>query len=72
MLNESRRRIVARTLTEEQVKRAGELIALMDQRRTVIGMTTPGDAERVRAWEEYGTAQKELLEIMPLATEPLD
>lgn len=58
-------------LTSEQIERAGELLAVMSQRRTVIGMTNPGDAERTRAWKEYDAAQRELLTIIPLADQPL-
>jgi hypothetical protein len=59
------------TLTDLQLARIKELMEIMDQRRTVIGMTIPGDAERTRAWQEYDKAQKELIGIFPLATEPL-
>ena len=62
---------MTRALTDEQFKRAGELLEVMNQRRTVIGMSAPGDAERTRAWGEYDEAQRELLEILPPAIGPL-
>lgn len=58
-------------LTDEQVARLKELLEIMNQRRTVIGMTIQGDAERTTAWQEYDKAQKEFVRILPLATQPL-
>lgn len=59
-------------LSDEEVARLKKLLEIMNQQRTDIGMTIPGDAERTRAWQEYDKAQKEIVKIFPLATEPLD
>lgn len=58
-------------LTGERVARIRELLEVMNERRTVIAATAPGDAERIRAWSEYGEAQKEVEAILPTATQPL-
>ena len=58
-------------LSDEQVERIRELLAVMSQRRDVIGATTPGDKERTTAWLEYDKARRELEEILPPATGPL-
>lgn len=60
-----------RTLTEAEVISAGELLAVMNEKRTIIGLTSIGDAERTAAWRDYDSAQRELLAIIPPVTEPL-
>jgi hypothetical protein len=52
-------------LTDEQVTRLKELIEVMNEKRSIIGATQPGDAERTRTWKEYGEVQSELLAILP-------
>lgn len=58
-------------LTREQVTRIRELLEVMNERKAVIGATTPGCQERTRVWKEYDVARIEVEAILPLATEPL-
>jgi predicted translin family RNA/ssDNA-binding protein len=56
---------VVTRLTDDQIRRIGDLLKIMDELKSDISAEKFGSPERTKLWRKYEVARKEVEQIFP-------